>query len=401
MNRLLLASIHSYLDPSSGAALADRDLLELLAARGVDCRALTAGILDFEQDTPLGALIERLGLPLEPRAARLPGGDTSEVFDGTLNGVRMTLSPTASSRLPHAPTREEAVRFLDLADGVLDRFRPQVLLIYGAHPVNIELMRRARLRRIAVVFHLHNFAYGERSAFTRTDAILVPSHYAREYYRRTLGLETTAIPYPIRPERVVADDAEPRFITFVNPQPAKGVAVFAGIALELGKRRPDIPLMVVEGRGTTDWLAKIPLDLSELTNLHRFPNTDDPRRFYRLSRAVLVPSLWRESFGRVAAEALANGLPVLASDRGALPETLGDSGFIFALPDRCVPERLVVPTAREVAPWVATIERLDDPSYAADQRKRALREAARWSDERITDQHLAFFEDLLRRRMPT
>jgi glycosyltransferase involved in cell wall biosynthesis len=28
-------------------------------------------------------------------------------------------------------------------------------------------------------------------------------------------------------------------------------------------------------------------------------------------------SLWRESFGRVAVEAMANGIPVLASDRGA------------------------------------------------------------------------------------
>ena len=32
-HRLLFASIHSYLDPASGAALATRELLELLAAR--------------------------------------------------------------------------------------------------------------------------------------------------------------------------------------------------------------------------------------------------------------------------------------------------------------------------------------------------------------------------------
>ena len=33
-NRLLFASIHCYLDPSSGAAICTRELLELLAARG-------------------------------------------------------------------------------------------------------------------------------------------------------------------------------------------------------------------------------------------------------------------------------------------------------------------------------------------------------------------------------
>ena len=63
-------------------------------------------------------------------------------------------------------------------------------------------------------------------------------------------------------------------------------------------------------------------------------NTPDPRDFYRVSRVVLMPSLWRESLGRVAVEAMANGIPVLASDRGALPETLGDAGFVLTIPER-------------------------------------------------------------------
>jgi len=38
-----------YLDPSSSGALCTRELLELLAGRGMDCRVLTTGILDPEQ----------------------------------------------------------------------------------------------------------------------------------------------------------------------------------------------------------------------------------------------------------------------------------------------------------------------------------------------------------------
>ena len=60
----------------------------------------------------------------------------------------------------------------------------------------------------------------------------------------------------MRLDRVIADDPEPRYVTFVNPQPEKGAAVFARIALELGRRRPEIPLLVVEGRGTADGLAE-------------------------------------------------------------------------------------------------------------------------------------------------
>ncbi len=40
-HRLLFASIRSYLDPSSGAALATREVLQLMAARGWGCRALS------------------------------------------------------------------------------------------------------------------------------------------------------------------------------------------------------------------------------------------------------------------------------------------------------------------------------------------------------------------------
>jgi glycosyltransferase involved in cell wall biosynthesis len=111
--------------------------------------------------------------------------------------------------------------------------------------------------------------------------------------------------------------------------PAKGVTVFARIAAELDRRRPDIPILVVEARGTADGLANVGLDLSGLKNLHRMANTPDPRDFYRVARAVLMPSLWLENGGLVAREAMANGLPVLASDRGGLPETLGDAGFLF------------------------------------------------------------------------
>ena len=213
--------------------------------------------------------------------------------------------------------------FLDLAEQVLDRFQPDVLLTYGGHPVCIELMRRARARGIAVVFHLHNFGYNDRRAFADVSTVIFPSEYSRRHHAKLLGLDGPVIPYAIPRDRIVAENPEPTYVTFINPQPSKGMAIFVRIALELNRRRPEIPLLVVEGRGTSDALARLPVDLSGLTNLNRMANTPDPRDFYRVSRAVLVPSLWRESLGRVAVEAMANGIPVLASDRGALRETHG------------------------------------------------------------------------------
>ncbi len=62
-HRLLFTSIHSYIDPSSGVALATRKLLELMAARGWVCRALTCGVLDYAQETPLEDVLATIDLP--------------------------------------------------------------------------------------------------------------------------------------------------------------------------------------------------------------------------------------------------------------------------------------------------------------------------------------------------
>jgi hypothetical protein len=101
-----------------------------------------------------------------------------------------------------------------------------------------------------------------------------------------LGLDGPVIPDPIPFDRIVADNPEPQYFTFINPQPSKGMAFLARVAVVLNERRPDIPLLVVEGRGTSDALARLALDLSGLTNLHRMANTPDQRDFHRVSRAV-------------------------------------------------------------------------------------------------------------------
>lgn len=51
----------------------------------------------------------------------------------------------------------------------------------------------------------------------------------------------------------------------------------------------------------------------------------------RRARALVVPSLWYETFGLAAYEALANGVPVIVSDNCAAAEAVlpGENGFLF------------------------------------------------------------------------
>jgi hypothetical protein len=54
-----------------------------------------------------------------------------------------------------------------------------------------------------------------------------------------------------------------------------------------------------------------------------------------------------------------------------------------------------VPTAREVAPWVAIIDRLwDDPDFEARYRESARAEAGRWDADALVERFARFFRSL-------
>ena len=91
-----------------------------------------------------------------------------------------------------------------------------------------------------------------------------------------------------------------------------------------------------------------------------------------------------------------NGIPVLASRRGALPEVLRDAGFLFDIPERYTPESRLVPTAEEVALWVETVIRLwDDAALYEAESRCALAAAKAWRPEGLVAQYDAFFRGLL------
>lgn len=64
---------------------------------------------------------------------------------------------------------------------------------------------------------------------------------------------------------------------------------------------------------------------------------------YNAARALVLPSL-EEGFGLPAVEAMACGTPLISSDRGSLPEVVGQAGRLF---DPCRPDVLVT-VLREV-----------------------------------------------------
>ncbi len=388
--KVVFASAHSLVDFSNGASVATLDVLRGLAASGFECGAFTTSRLDLAGAVPFEEALARWSGTQVSRTGT-DGPEEVRVFRTQRGPVPITIVRLEPGR-NDGPRPEEVSAVLALFRAYLEAERPDVMLTYGGDPISQGMIALARSRGVAVVFAIHNFAYTDRGPFRHVDQCILPSEFAMRYYRDVIGLPCRVLPNPVDWDRVRVEGDERRFVTFVNPVPEKGVFPFVPIAQELGRRRPDIPLLVVEGRGTRAALAACGLGRDSEVNVQIMANTADPRRFWRMTRVLVVPSLWWESQCLVAVEAMINGIPVVASDRGGIPETLGGAGIVLPLPDRITQATRELPTAEEMEPWVEAILRLwDDRAWYDEQSERARNEALRWHPDRLRPLYAEFF----------
>lgn len=106
----------------------------------------------------------------------------------------------------------------------------------------------------------------------------------------------------------------------INPTAVKGI----DFVLELAAALADEKFLLVG-----NWGSRFPDRLP--SNVKTIERQASLTQLLRSSKGLLMPSVWQEAFGRVPLEAMANALPVIASDRGALPETVGQGGIVLPL----------------------------------------------------------------------
>jgi glycosyltransferase involved in cell wall biosynthesis len=114
-----------------------------------------------------------------------------------------------------------------------------------------------------------------------------------------------------------------------SPARYKGFHLLPDIVAALAATHPDSRWEVWAGPRTLEAPTWAALEARGDPRVRLHDKTADVVAAYRSVDVILCPSL-RESFGRVAAEAMAAGTPVVASDLPALREVLGDAGTYFA-----------------------------------------------------------------------
>ena len=156
-----------------------------------------------------------------------------------------------------------------------------------------------------------------------------------------------------RDQIVIDEPFQGDCITLINANENKGVHQF----LELAKRMPDRKFLGVRpyyGNMTT------PLPLGG--NIEWVPFSDDIRTILRRTRILLVPSYY-ESFGRVAVEAMINGIPVLYSK--AAKQSPYPGGSIEGM-QSWIGDAAIQCDRDRIEEWMSAIGTLDDEdTYAA------------------------------------
>ncbi len=387
-------------DPASGAARSLRTICEFLAGSGMVVAGLgtTAREGAGEADA-LAYLASALpGIHIAQTPALNGGAPVLRFVD---RGIDYTLLHTGGPLL--AWEERDGAQFDRLFDGFLKTFRPHIVFTFGGQPPEIARRRRAREHGSAVVFGLRNLNYLMPGAFTDVDAILTGSRFVTERYREKLGIESTPLPLPLDPDDIVAAVHQRIFIAYINPSLEKGVMFAARLAEELSVRRPDLPMLIVESRGTSGTLVSAGLlggfDLRRHENLMFCPAVARPAEIYALARVVIAPSVWEEPAGRVAAEAVANGIPPIVSDRGGLAEMCKSGGFVLPLPPDLTLETRTPVSPAAVQPWLELLIRLgDDEAFYEAASSRAAEAGTAFQRDRVAGQYVEFFEKVRAQR---
>jgi glycosyltransferase involved in cell wall biosynthesis len=171
----------------------------------------------------------------------------------------------------------------------------------------------------------------------RADLVVVISEYTAHAVRDRLGVaaERIVVCRPGAPPAVARNPtAHAGPILFVGTiEPRKNLPMLFAAYERLVTGRPDAPPLILAGR-SVEQSSEILQSLSgrrALAGRVRYLGyvSDDERQQLYLEASMLVLPSLEEGFGMTAVEAMQAGVPVVASDRGALPEVVGDAGTLI------------------------------------------------------------------------
>jgi glycosyltransferase involved in cell wall biosynthesis len=176
----------------------------------------------------------------------------------------------------------------------------------------------------------------------------------------------------------------PFALTVGTLQPRKNHLTLARAFAQVVRRLPNFHLVIAGGKGWMydDVTAEVArLNLNDRVRFIGFVDDADLPDLYRAARVFAFPSLY-EGFGLPPLEAMACGVPVVASNASSLPEVVGDAGLLV--------DPLDVDGLAEALTQAAA-----DDAWRAQAITRGLARARQFTWTRAAEQLLAVYDAIL------
>ncbi len=402
---ILWAAPYCLHDSSSGAAAYMRNAFTQLTKRGFRCHVVSALTFDAPSGTAAFPNLEE----------QLKQSD-AQWFDVQDRGVQYQYLRTKSTAIGDM-TRDEELLFYQRFSATVQTFKPDILLIFGCCVLEMSIIAECHRKGIGTCVYALNGGY-RNFHFPEVDLLLTESLLSAQYYRGNNNINMLPVGPFIEPQQAICAErvhlakqllehtvshaeltARAPYITYINPCPTKGISLVLRLALMAREKYPEWKFLVVESRGTwAQALATFQQDPTLFENVSVAQHTTDIRLVYDQTKVLLAPSIAYEGFGRVAAEATMNGIPVIASNSGGLPNAVNGGGLNLETPEACRKDVQHMPTEEEVAPWFAALEEMmHEETYPAWIEK-AFEAATGHDIEKSTDRLVHYLTPLLHRR---
>lgn len=391
MPKILWMSPYNLHDTSSGASVDAKIMFEGLKKRGWDVMSCAS----FVFDNPAGSLV--FG-DLKKKLAE----DPHDTFNMTDEGVQYiyTRCNDTSERMF---TMKEGRLFYETFLKILDEFKPDIVFGYCPGIPSLCCFNEAKRRGIATVYLVVNGNHKHYN-FTGFDLVVTDSQATADYYAKHSMINVVPTGAFFKEEHFLSKDRAPQFVTLINPSFEKGLPIFAKIVDVCRTEMPELKFLVINSRGTfaenvsalheKDNPDRHPYLPERFTNVSTAGMQRDMRPVYRVTKVLIAPSLWFESWGRVTTEAVLNGIPVLSSCSGGIPEAVAGGGINIEAPQHCIEDHRSIPTDEEIRPWIDALKRLLNEDWSSQ-----LAEAKeKLSVERSLDRVIEAFRPLYERR---
>lgn len=285
-----------------------------------------------------------------------------------------------------------------LPGGGMYRFRPFITMSQNLLPFEWQELRRFGRSLLTVKFMVLRFA--QARAFRRADGLLFLSDYARETVGAVTGKgqgRTAVVPHGVNEAFRGVGERRSAFAEFSAERPCRILYVSivhvykhhwhvaeavsrlrdAGlpVTLELvgppasGSRRLDAALAALDSGG--DFIAY----------RGNVPYAELPEVYAAADLFVFASSC--ENMPNILVEAMAAGLPIACSDRGPMPEVLGDAGVYFDPED---PQSIAA----------AVRQYIESPSLMVEKSRAAFERSKQFSWERCARETFSFLAECAR-----